>query len=652
MKTPAPSAGKPIQAKQGSDLKAVANLMARVGLLESEALGQPKDEGYFAGLTTVALGIFKLVVMGEIKKGKSSFINGVCGIPELVPVHSDVATSTVFKIHHGTERKYTVYFQRDGDAKELKKLEIPPEQVSEYGTENDNPNNIKGVDFIAVEAASPVLSDGLVILDTPGVGGLFKKHRDITFKHAPKADAIFFVTDSTESPIGADEVAFLKDLKRVTNLIFFVQTKAAKVAEDACRSRMENNIAILTDQAGFRREDIRYFVVDSNLKADADKSQNLEDLQDSGFVPLMQFLTNDLKRRKDLNLATLGLARATMKFEGIKAQVSGRREILVADTAEKQQKLATEALESEQALQDWVTKTRGPLLTEFQQELSACISEVHAELQLELMPSGRIADDIASKLDISIREGSLKAQGIYELAPRLVQDARADASECLIRNMKELEKRVSKLLEALATKAGALLATRLSAGGALKTFADAGNLSLADIRLALPDQGHFATLRTAFYGGAMGAGIATVAGMVIGSVIPVVGTIIGGLFGHIIGAAWGAIGALKSTGKQELSVARREVLGAVDKDLRNIMVIANSEFSKAKGVIEARSREALQEVVDQCQRRLSEQKKAVQTRAKADKAKLGEEDKAVRALEANVSEIEKQLAAMEGALRR
>ncbi len=83
-----------------------------------------------------------------------------------------------------------------------------------------------------------------------------------------------------------------------------------------------------------------------------------------------------------------------------------------------------------------------------------------------------------------------------------------------------------------------------------------------------------------------------------------------------------------------------------------MMVIANSEFSKTTRAIEARSREALQEVVDQCQRRLSEQKKAVQARAKADKAKLGEEEKAVRALEANVGEIEKQLAAMEGALRR
>ena len=652
MKTPAPSAGKPIQAKQGSDLKAVANLMARVGLLESEALGQPKDEGYFAGLTTVALGIFKLVVMGEIKKGKSSFINGVCGIPELVPVHSDVATSTVFKIHHGPERKYTVYFQRDGEAKELRKLEIPPEQVSEYGTENGNPNNMKGVDFIAVEAPSPVLSDGLVILDTPGVGGLFKKHRDITFKHAPKADAIFFVTESTAAPIGADEVAFLKDLKRVTNLIFFVQTKAAKAGEDACRSRMENNIAILTEQAGFRREDIRYFVVDSNLKADADKSQNLEDLQDSGFVPLMQFLVNDLKGRKDLNLATLGLSRATMKLGGIKARVAGRREILAADTAEKQTKLATEALEAEQALQDWVTKTRGPLLAEFQQDLSADISEVQADLQLELKPSGRIADAIASNLDIAIHEGSVKAQGVYELAPRLVQDARAAASENLIRHMQELEKRVSKLLEALSTKAGAQLTTRLSPGGAFKTFADAGRLSLADIRLAPPDHNLFTTLRTGMLGGTVGATIGSVVGGIIGSVIPLVGTSFGMLLGTWIGAAWGGKTAVDITGKQELTGARREVLGAVDKDLSNMMVIANSEFSKTTRAIEARSRDALQEVVDQCQRRLSEQKKAVQARAKTDKAKLTEEEKAVRALEANVSEIGKQLAALEGSLRK
>ena len=94
------------------NLQSIANLMSRIGLLEAQVFGRSRDEDYFASVTTVALGLFRLVVMGEIKKGKSSFINGLCGIPDLVPVHSDVATSTVFKLRYGTERRYTVYFQQ------------------------------------------------------------------------------------------------------------------------------------------------------------------------------------------------------------------------------------------------------------------------------------------------------------------------------------------------------------------------------------------------------------------------------------------------------------------------------------------------------------------------------------------------------------
>lgn len=104
-----------------------------------------------------------------------------------------------------------------------------------------------------------MLQDGFIVVDTPGVGGLFKKHRDITYRHAPKADAIFFVTDSIESPIGADEVKFLKDLRKATGLIYFVQTKAAQADSEACRKRMENNLSILENQVGIPRRDLLVF---------------------------------------------------------------------------------------------------------------------------------------------------------------------------------------------------------------------------------------------------------------------------------------------------------------------------------------------------------------------------------------------------------
>lgn len=597
MNAPAIAVPKPPQTNPSVNLPSIANLMSRIGLLEAEAFRRPRDEDYFASVTSVALGLFRLVVMGEIKKGKSSFINGLCGLPDLVPVHSDVATSTIFKLRYGTDRRYTVYFQpRDGEPLRPK-TEITAEQVNDYGTERGNPDNAKGVDFIAVEAPSPALREGLLIVDTPGVGGLFKKHRDITYRHAPRADAIFFVTDSVESPLGGAEIAFLKELRRTTNLIYFVQTKAAKVDTEARRRRMENNISILTEQAGFAREGIRYFVIDSELKADADRAKNLEDLQDSGFVPLMQFLNDDLKRRKDVNLAAVGLRRAREKFEVIKAEALRKREILSADTAEKRGKLEAENLAAENALQGWASTTRPALLNEFQESVAADISDLQAALQIELKPGGNISDAIAMKVEAAVREGSLDAEQLCELAPQLLQDARAAASECLIGQLKKLEREVSDLLQALAAKAGAQIADRLMLDKPVRAFADTGAMALAEIRVRPVESDLFTNLRTGFYGGSAGVALAMVAGGIVGSVVPVIGTMIGSTVGIMIAGAWGGHQAMQIQSKQHLKATQQQVLGAIDRALGNILVLAGSEFSKASQIIQSKARDSIQQII-------------------------------------------------------
>jgi hypothetical protein len=126
------------------------------------------------------LGLFRLVVVGEIKKGKSSFINALLGEPDLLPTMSDVATSTVYKILYGKEKKYKVFFLPQDiehpEASTPPPLEITPEQVADYGTENGNPDNKRQVDFIGVQLPHPLLKTGVVIIDTPGLGGVFREH--------------------------------------------------------------------------------------------------------------------------------------------------------------------------------------------------------------------------------------------------------------------------------------------------------------------------------------------------------------------------------------------------------------------------------------------------------------------------------------------
>lgn len=121
------------------------------------------------------LGIFRLVVMGEIKKGKSSFINALLGEHGLLPTQSDVATSTVYKILYGPERKFKVFFLPDIDTgKRREPLQIAEAELRCYGTEDGNPKNEKQVAFIGVELPNAMLKEGLVLVDTPGVGGLHK----------------------------------------------------------------------------------------------------------------------------------------------------------------------------------------------------------------------------------------------------------------------------------------------------------------------------------------------------------------------------------------------------------------------------------------------------------------------------------------------
>ena len=415
---------------------------------------------------------------------------------------------------------------------------------------------------------------------------------------------------------------------------------------------MDNNIGILTEQAGFAREGIRYFVIDSELKTDADKEKNLEDLADSGFAPLMKFLNDDLKKRKDLNIVSVGLRRARGKFEILKAESQRKRSIIAADTAEKRENLAAENLAAAAALNGWASTTCPALLNEFQESLSADIADSRAGLEIELKPGGKISDRIALKLETAIKNASLDAQQLCELAPLLLQDARSAASECLIGQLKKLERQVSNLLQALATKAGAQIAERLMLDKPVKTFSNTGEVVLPAQR---DDHSLFTTVRSA----ALGAGVAFGAMNILNAIgigsmltlLPVIGPILALPAFGIVAVLWGAKTALDLQRGQQRNLIQQQVMGAIPKELGNVLVLAGVEFSKASQVIQSRAREAIQEIITQGQRRLTESKRDIQARGKVDSETLQREEKIVEALEKDIAEIGSQLSATEATVR-
>jgi hypothetical protein len=338
------------------------------------------------------LGLFRLVVMGEIKKGKTSFVNALLGVPDLLPVASDIATSVVYKVIYGQERKFKVFFRPDNDTgKRRDPLEIKQIEIAAYGTEDGNPGNEKQVDFIGVEEPNPLLKEGIVLIDTPGVGGMFKIHREISWRYAPNADAIFFVLDSVEAVMSRDEVAFLMELKdRLKKQVFFVQTKIDAVDSEQGEAWQTRNRKILQDEVGITKDQIRYFPISSELKKNADELHDGELLQESGFLTLLDFIHRGLKAKKDEMLATQVAVNLALPMNEIFSHLQSQQRMLQTKTGEEIETIRKDLEKTKVDFAQWEHDIYQPEIRNFPVEFENIRKKYRRLIQEAMDPNGSI----------------------------------------------------------------------------------------------------------------------------------------------------------------------------------------------------------------------------------------------------------------------
>ena len=405
------------------------------------------------------LGVFRLVVMGEIKKGKSSFINALLGEPELLPTASDVATASVFKIMYGPERRFKVFFLPDVDTnRKPEPKTIEALDLRDYGTETGNKGNQRRVDFIGLELPHPLLREGLVIVDTPGVGGLFKAHRDITWRYAPNADAICFVLDSVESVISHDEMSFLKELtQKVTQKIFFVQTKTDAADIEQWRGWEKRNREHLSKHLGIAQGRLLYFPVSAKRKLVADKQnlatekaaqeKSLRSLDRSGFAAVLKFLSQGLMEQKGKLLAQQTARQVLVACGELDRQ--NREQLRIAKTQSKEEldKMAAELAETERNLAAWERETYPYEMRRFEDEFSKLRLHISGRLRMDL-DSAVSVTEIINQLQLSQPD----AQVLNERAGALQQELLARASEAVLRIEQEFNHQVVQLIEATADR--------------------------------------------------------------------------------------------------------------------------------------------------------------------------------------------------------
>jgi GTP-binding protein EngB required for normal cell division len=516
------------------------------------------------------LGLFRLVVVGEIKKGKSSFINALLGEPDLLPTMSDVATSTVYKILYGKEKKYKVFFlPQDIEHPETSTpppLEITPEQVAEYGTENGNPGNKKNVDFIGVQLPHPLLKAGVVIIDTPGLGGVFREHQYITWRYIPNADAIFFVMDSVEAVASRAEMEYLRKLRTMTPLLFFVQTKIDLVETERWQQWRDRNLDIIANTLQVPKEKLIYFPVSAQLKRYADEDKSPSDLNESGYMPLLHFFHNKLLRAKEQKLAEGLMQSIAAETVLIRRRMGEQLQILNTSTKEELATLEREFMETKTQFEHWRMTEYQRALNEFQTAANDLKRETLEVLQNQLDPSphGPIIDPMISEL----RQGNISAKQLNQEVKAIRSSCVDQCTQHIFNIQRHYEQAMTQLISATSEKLGQSYTVNVSTS--------TKDTSLPSVESLNMHFSNFERARNVFYGGMAGSMIGSTAvgllsGLAIGLLFPpaaaaafiaqFAGTIvgIGGGLGFL-GGGWSAKHTLDVKLKEEALTKLQSIL--------------------------------------------------------------------------------------------
>jgi len=161
---------------------------------------------------------FRLVVLGQFKRGKSTFINALLG-DKILPTDVIPVTAVITEIHYGDEPTARVFFF-DGESQQVSIHKLP-----EYISESKNPKNEKKVDKVEVFYPAAILEKGLIIVDTPGVGSIHEHNSRLTQEYLLQADAAVFIF-SADPPLTELEKDFLKILIPVIPHLIFVLNKS------------------------------------------------------------------------------------------------------------------------------------------------------------------------------------------------------------------------------------------------------------------------------------------------------------------------------------------------------------------------------------------------------------------------------------------
>ncbi len=323
----------------------------------SGKLGLERDiEDITAASQNLRGGVFRLLVLGDMKRGKSTFLNALIG-ENLLPSDVNPCTALLTILRYGSEKKVTVYFNDGKSPKQLdfksfkQNYTIDPAEAKRL--EQEQKPAFPDIDCAVVEYPLSLLEKGIEIVDSPGLNDT-ESRNELSLGYINNCHAILFVLRATQ-PCTLGERRYLENYIKGRGLsIFFLinawdqvreslidpdDTEELAEAEGKLHRVFKANLAEYCVTDGHDIYDERVFAITS-IKALRLRVKNSDaDLEGTGFPEFMAALNTFLTQERAISELRPARTLARQVSTRVREAVERRIPLLDRDVNELKEKI-------------------------------------------------------------------------------------------------------------------------------------------------------------------------------------------------------------------------------------------------------------------------------------------------------------------------
>jgi GTP-binding protein EngB required for normal cell division len=333
----------------------------------------------------------QLAVLGQFKRGKSTFINALLGAP-LLPVA--VVPLTAVPVFIAWRAAPLVRVRFGNGASEESAAEAPDairDFLFRYVAEEANPKNRLAVQRVDLFYPAALLSGGTLLIDTPGVGSTFRHNTEAALAVLPECDAALFVV-SGDPPITEVELDYLRHIKMkaarvvyILNKIDYLDPAEAVSVADFLRGVLENN--------GLWTSASEIFCVSARNGLAANERNDAKGFEASGMARVERHLVQHLAAEKSrlfetamrariLDRLSHGISEIGLRIQALKLpldELIGKAKLFETSlyAIGERQRITRDVLTGEQrAIREDIEAAIASLRTQASSELSGLLDQI------------------------------------------------------------------------------------------------------------------------------------------------------------------------------------------------------------------------------------------------------------------------------------